>query len=221
LYFPENASIRDICFDRDKTRFTLEFRDRDIFPAPLDLSVSIPGEIQAKNAGLAVLAVKKAFPQIGREAVIEGLGNFTLPARFERIMDAPPLIIDGAHTPKSTEHCAKTFISLYGEGGILIFGCAAGKDAYTMARILAPRFSRIVITIPGTFKKSDSETVYHIFEQFARPGSLFYIPDPEEAVKKTLDLRRETGLPVLGTGSFYLAADIRNAAGLFRKKAEP
>jgi dihydrofolate synthase/folylpolyglutamate synthase len=219
LYFPETAFIGNICFDRDRTRFTLDFKDRDIFPAPLDLSVSIPGEIQAKNGGLAVLAVKKAFPQISREAVTEGLGSFTLPARFERIMDAPSLIIDGAHTPRSMDHCVKTFISLYGEGGILIFGCAAKKDAYAMARILAPHFSRIVITIPGTFKTSEPETVYRVFKEFARPGSLFYIPDLEEAIKKTLDLRSETGLPVLGTGSFYLAADIRNAAGSFRTGA--
>ncbi|MDR1107410.1 MAG: bifunctional folylpolyglutamate synthase/dihydrofolate synthase [Spirochaetaceae bacterium] len=220
VYFPDNASIRDICFDRDKTRFTLEFRDRGIFPAPLDLSVGIPGEIQARNAGLAVLAIKKAFPQISREAVAGGLGNFSLPARFERIMDAPPFIIDGAHTPVSAGHCVKTFVSLYGEGGILIFGCAAKKDARAMARILALHFSRIVITIPGTFKASESETVYRFFGEFARAPSLFYIPDLDEAVKKTLDLRRETGLPVLGTGSFYLAADIRNAAGSFRKEAK-
>jgi dihydrofolate synthase/folylpolyglutamate synthase len=212
-YFPEAAYIADIRFDQDKTAFILGFRHGEPFVAPLDLAVSIPGEIQAKNAGLAVLAVKKAFPEISREAVCEGLRDFSLPARFERLMDAPPLVIDGAHTPKSTEYCVKTFASLYGEGGLLIFGCAAKKDAHAMAQILAPHFSRIIITSPGTFKAGDPEMVYRAFREFKDGDSLFYITDPGRAVKKILALRRETGLPVLGTGSFYLAADIRNTTG--------
>jgi dihydrofolate synthase/folylpolyglutamate synthase len=212
-YFPEAAYIDNIRFDRDKTAFILGFRKEAPFSAPLDLAVSIPGKIQAKNAGLAVLAVKTAFPAISREAVREGLRSFTLPARFERLMDAPPLVIDGAHTPKSTEYCVKTFTSLYGEGGLLIFGCAAKKDARAMAQILAPHFSQIIITFPGTFKVSDPETVYRTFQEFKDGVSLSYITDHNQAIEKILDMRRETGLPVLGTGSFYLAADIRKIVG--------
>jgi dihydrofolate synthase/folylpolyglutamate synthase len=138
-------------------------------------------------------------------------------------MDSPPLIIDGAHTPRSVEFCVETFTSLYGEGGILLFGCAAGKDAHTMAKILAPHFSRIVITTPGTFKVSYPEEVYAAFQEFTHDraideDALFFIPDTRKAIKHILGLRQETGLPVLGTGSFYLAADIRNASPL--RKAE-
>jgi folylpolyglutamate synthase/dihydropteroate synthase len=35
------------------------------------------------------------------------------------------------------------------------------------------------------------------------------IPDTTEAVREALRLARERGLPVLGCGSFYLAAEIR------------
>jgi dihydrofolate synthase/folylpolyglutamate synthase len=219
-YFPEAAYVGNIRFDQNKTAFTLGFRTGDPIAVPLDLAVSIPGEIQAKNASLAVLAVKKAFPAISPEAICEGLRDFSLPARFERLMDAPPLVIDGAHTPRSAEYCVNTFTSLYGEGGLLIFGCAAKKDARAMAQILAPHFSRIIITFPGTFKASDPEAVYRAFQEFKDGDSLFYITDTRQAIKKILALRRETGLPVLGTGSFYLAADIRNTTDPLRKKAE-
>jgi dihydrofolate synthase/folylpolyglutamate synthase len=211
-YFPEAAHIGNIRIDQNRTSFTLDFKKGEPFASPLELAVSIPGEIQAKNAGLAVLAVKKAFPAISREAIREGLRTFSLPARFERLMDAPPLIIDGAHTPKSVEYCVKTFTSLYGEGGLLIFGCAAKKDARTMAQILTPHFSRIIITCPGTFKASDPMTVYQAFQEFKddRSGvSLVCIADPTRAIQAILAQRRETRLPVLGTGSFYLAAYIR------------
>jgi dihydrofolate synthase/folylpolyglutamate synthase len=218
-YFPEAAYINTIHFNKDTTSFILGFKKGEPFFTPLNLAVAIPGEIQAKNAGLAVLAVQKAFPLISRKAIYEGLRNFTLPARFERLLEDPPLVIDGAHTPRSTEYCVKTFTSLYGEGGILIFGCAATKDARAMAQILAPHFSQIIITFPGTFKASDPETVYRAFQEFIDGDSLFFITDHTQAIKKILALRRETGLPVLGTGSFYLAADIRSITSLLKKQA--
>ncbi|MDR2247880.1 MAG: bifunctional folylpolyglutamate synthase/dihydrofolate synthase [Treponema sp.] len=220
-YFPEAAYINNIRFNTDATAFTLGFTRKtgEPFLTPLNLAVGIPGEIQAKNAGLAVLAVRHAFPLISRQAISEGLRNFTLPARFERLLEDPPLVIDGAHTPRSTEYCVKTFTALYGEGGILIFGCAAKKDARGMAQILAPHFSQIIITIPGTFKASDPEKVYQAFQEFSGGGALFFFPDHTQAITKVLALRQETGLPVLGTGSFYLAADIRAITGRLRKQA--
>jgi len=126
------------------------------------------------------------------------------------------VIIDGAHTPRSVEFCVSTFSALYGEGGILLFACAAGKDARTMARVLLPHFSRIIISAPGTFKKSFPEEVYRVFQGENSPGKhspgaeLIYLPDTPRAIETVLKLRGETGLPVLGTGSFYLAAEIRN-----------
>jgi dihydrofolate synthase/folylpolyglutamate synthase len=132
-------------------------------------------------------------------------------------MDSPPLIMDGAQTPRRGEVCVEPGTSLYGEGGILLFGCAAGKDAHAMARILVPHFSRIIITTPGTFKVSYPEKVYAAFQEFTNDrvideDALFFIIDTQKAIKHALGLRRETGLPILGTGSFYLAAEIRNTA---------
>jgi dihydrofolate synthase/folylpolyglutamate synthase len=172
-----------------------------------------------------VLAVKTAFPEITAGAIDRGLRNFTLPARFERIRDDPPVIIDGAHTPHSTAFCTETFTALYGHEGILLFGCAAGKDALTMARTLVPEFSRIIITTPGTFKISNPEQVYETFQKVidegepAGPGTassgkkpeLIFIKDTADAIARTMQLGSATGLPVLGIGSFYLAAEIRNA----------
>jgi dihydrofolate synthase/folylpolyglutamate synthase len=224
VFFPETAELQGLSIRREGTAFTLGFKNRDLFPGPLELSLPIPGEIQAKNAGLAVLAVKTAFPAIGETAIKAGLENFRLPARFERLLDDPPLIIDGAHTPKSMELTAETFVSLYGEGGILLFGCVAGKNAEAMARLLLPHFSHIIITTPGSFKASDPGALYHVFVREASeagmPGNvggtggkpaLVCIKDTPEALRYALDIGREQGLPVLGAGSFYLAGEIRQA----------
>jgi dihydrofolate synthase/folylpolyglutamate synthase len=217
IFFPEAADIQGLSIRRDGTDFSLGFKKPGLFPAPLKLSLPIPGAVQAYNAGLAVLAVKTAFPAVGEEPVRAGLHTVELPARFERICKDPPLIIDGAHTPKSTELAVQTFCSLYGEGGILLFGCVAGKNAAAMARILIPHFSRIIITTPGSFKASDPEKLYALFTQEAlRPRAgektaVSCIKNTPEALGRALELGRNLGLPVLAAGSFYLAAEIRQA----------
>ncbi|MDR3139228.1 MAG: tetrahydrofolate synthase [Treponema sp.] len=222
FYFPDTAEVEGIRLSREGTAFTLSFKNPRFFPSSLDLSLSIPGEIQGKNAGLAVLAAKTAFPSLGEAAVREGLRGFRLPARFEELHGNfprnPPFVIDGAHTRRSIGECVSTFIRLYGEGGILIFGCAAGKDAESMAEILQPHFSVIIITTPGTYKKSYPREVYEIFRTKTAKKTpdnppegerLLFIPETGQAIRKAAGLSKERGLPVLGTGSFYLAAEIR------------
>jgi dihydrofolate synthase/folylpolyglutamate synthase len=217
IYFPEMISISDAVIDKTGTAFTLNFLKDGFFPAPLRLFLPIPGAVQTGNAGLAILAAKTAFPQLGEEAVRKGIGSFRLPARFERIWEEPELVIDGAHTRKSMEQCANTFCSLYGEGGILVFGCIATKNAQAMADILVHRFSRIIITTPGTFKKSFPEDVYEVFKRGtcgSRSGAgkettVLLIKETYSGIEKALAMGKESGLPILGTGSFYLAAEIR------------
>ncbi|MDR1956074.1 MAG: tetrahydrofolate synthase [Treponema sp.] len=212
-YLPDIAALRNIQVTQTGTAFTLESKIPELFASPLDLTIPIPGVIQAQNAALAVAAAKLAFPSLKENAIRQGLEHFTLPARFERILQDPTVIVDGAHTPQSVAACVETFTALYGNGGILIFGCAAFKDAATMARILLPHFSQMLITTPGTFKVSFPQQVYETFRTAAavwgKEDAVSCIPETTEALEKALAQGREKGLPLLGTGSFYLAAEIR------------
>jgi dihydrofolate synthase/folylpolyglutamate synthase len=219
LYFPECAEVQDIDVEREGTRFTLVLKKGHVHEEAeaetlADLFIPIPGEVQAKNAGLAVLAIKTAFPDIQSEHIYSGLAGFTLPGRFERISHTPPVIIEGAHTGRSVDMAVKTFVSLYGGGGVLIFGCVAGKDVPTMAELCRPFFSVIIITTPGTFKKSAPKEVYDIFtgqkSGTGKEPEILFIPDTAEAIKAAKELALKRELPILGTGSFYLAAEIRD-----------
>jgi dihydrofolate synthase/folylpolyglutamate synthase len=215
LYFPETAALQNIRINKGGTQFTLRFTGPLDSGGPfsaaaggeLPLALRIPGEVQAMNAGLAVLAAGRAFPGINAERIAAGLRCFSLPARFERINEDPELVIDGAHTPKSIEQCCRTFLSLYGGGGTLIFGCGENKNAALMADVLSPHFSRIIITAPGAFLKSDPGGLYRIFsERIQSTTELLLIPDTAAAINRALEEKRG---PVLGAGSFYLAAEIR------------
>jgi len=211
-YFPDIASVKDIRLHRGGTDFSLLLGGKSPAGAAraMELSIPIPGEVQAENAGLAVAAIRTAFPDIGDEAVRRGLESVKINARFEKVASDPPFIIDGAHTPESVALCADTFCSLYGEGGVLLFSCAADKNVAEMARVLLPRFSQIVITRPGSVRPGSAEGIFRAFGA-EESGKAILVPDTAEAVRRALTLGRERGLAVLCVGSFYLAADARGA----------
>ena len=212
LYFPGCAKVHNVQVNREGTRFDLMLKIEKTTTIQ-NLFIPIPGEVQAKNAGLAVLAVLTAFPHISNEQIKKGLTGFTLPARFEHISDKPHFIIDGAHTKQSITMCLNTFSALYGRNGILVFGCAEGKDVLSMAELCVPLFSSIIITTPGTFKKSSPEHIYEVFEEEIKKTNntpaLFFIPNTDEAITTAINLSLEHDLPILGTGSFYLSGEIR------------
>jgi len=211
IYFPDTVEITNLKIIPEGTDFTVSFKTEN-HSAPLSLFIPVPGKVQAENAALAIAAVKTAFPQIGEDAIRTGLKNLNIPARFEKI--APDFIIDGAHTPESLALAIETFCLLYGEGGILIFGCAADKDAAAMAKTAHPHFSKIFITTPGTFKASNPPQVYEAFaaqsaQQVAAQERTQLIADTREAVTEARNFATKNKLPILGTGSFYLASEIR------------
>jgi dihydrofolate synthase/folylpolyglutamate synthase len=215
FYYPETVFIDNVHVSRGGTDFTLNFKKTVFFDEAVDLSIAIPGEIQAQNAALAVLAAKKTFPAISAETIRKGLRGFELPARFEKVCDNPPVIVDGAHTDISVRFCVKTFTRLYGEGGVLIFGCALGKNDEAMAEALLPHFSYIVVTTPGTFKASGPEKIYETFARRRDGGiksktELLLIKETADGIRQALDTAKKKALPVLGIGSFYLAAEIRS-----------
>ena len=214
FYFPEIAEIKNVRVSQEGTSWTLHDKSAAFFPQPLELSIALVGEVQAANASLAVLAVRKAFPHIPLTTIQKAIRHLRLPARFEKIAAGPDVIIDGAHTDISVRLCAETWERLYGRGALLIFGCAQGKNAEAMARALLPLFSKIYITTPGTYKISEPEKVFAVFQNAASKEaapSLHFIKDTEVCIQTALADAAAQNLPLLGIGSFYLAAEIRNA----------
>jgi len=210
FYLPQIAELSNIKVTSRGTDLTLAFKSGPPLPsAPLPLSIPVPGKVQAENAALAIAAVLTAFHQTSEDTIRRGLASFNIPARFEKIAEQPPFIIDGAHTPESLALCIETFCSLYGEGGVLVFGCAADKDAAAMAKTACPHFSKIFITTPGTFKISNPAAVYEAFADTAGREKTALVENTQEAVRQALDFARGKNLPILGTGSFYLVSEIR------------
>ena len=164
------------------------------------------GDFQSDNCALAIAAIMKILPQIDSETINRAIAKANLPGRMEILGSNPHFMIDGAHTKKSTEKLLHSFNKIFPEKGILIFGSVSGKDATAMCEILSKEFKHIIISRPGTFKKSDPEGLYKMFE--AENKNTYLILDPEAAESKARELS-DGKLPVLITGSFYMAAELR------------
>jgi len=226
-YLPEISELTDINITSRGTSFSLLFSNSSLLRTfDSTFSVAIPGRVQAQNAALTIAAMEviskeitgesiKFQKRIDEDVIRKALANIVIPARFEKISETPPFIIDGAHTPESLSLCVETFKTLYGEGGVMIFGCAADKDVLKMAETAHSGFTKIIITTPGTFKVSDPAHVYETFVKAAGEQKVSLVKDTQEAVRQAVFLAKERKLPVLGTGSFYLVSEIRKI--LFQK----
>lgn len=213
IYLPDFACIENVNISQKGTSWTLRVKDGSI--APFELSTPVPGAVQAENGSIAALAALLTFPSVNFEQVARGFAKVKPPARFEKLCGEPAVVVDGAHTALSIELCAQTWTELYGAEGLLIFGCAMGKDVDAMARSLIPHFKHIIITRPGTYKISEPEKIYDVFKKIIQECSgavprLDFIIETEKAICYALETAEQEGRAVLGTGSFYMAAEIRN-----------
>lgn len=168
--------------------------------------LSLLGEVQAENAALAALALFRTVPDLDSEAVARGLAAARIPGRMELIGTSPPFVLDGSHTPASAERLVPSLRAVFPEPRILVFGSVLGKQPERIASILSPHFQRIIITTPGSFKKSDPDGVYRAFARHHEAVRL--VPDPQEALREALQAAAGS-LPIVITGSFYLLGELR------------
>ncbi len=173
------------------------------------------GRVQADNAALGALVADHILESLRvpqskrRDARRKGIESALLPGRMEIIGSAPMIVLDAAHTPASVARLADSFTSMFPSPRVLVFGSVLGKNQEAMSDVLAPLFDHIVISTPGTFKKSDPAAV---FESFARRHAGVVLErDPSEAFRTAIERGGGTA-PILVTGSFYMIGEIRGLA---------
>jgi len=90
-----------------------------------DVFIPLHGVYQGVNAAVALTAVEMFFAAPPSEAVVtEGMGEVTMPGRFEVLGRQPLAIIDGAHNPIGADTCAQVFFDDFDPDGrrLLVFG---------------------------------------------------------------------------------------------------
>ena len=177
-------------------------------------SEHLPGKVQKENAAVAAMSgyyiLQQLLPESSTDERMHWLGNgirhTRIPARFEcYTADNRTIVIDGAHTVASIRSITETFVSIYGRSCVCLFGMVEGKDIRGASRYISDSFASVIVTQPGSFKKSDIQGIYDILNESGASADIQIEADGEKALDLAL---RMSDSPICVTGSFYLAGVI-------------
>ncbi len=193
--------------------FTGPFRD-------LDVRIRMQGSHQCDNAAAALMVLEllrqyMAF-MLDDNDIALGLENAFWAGRFEKVVDEPRIVLDGAHNPEGAESLAKSIREVYPYNKlILMMGMLANKHHEAYLQHILPLVDTLILTEPDFRRKMDAAELLQIVER-VRPAiakqELEIIVEPEWA--KALDLlKSRTEAEDLGvvSGTLYLIADVRAA----------
>lgn len=165
----------------------------------------LPGRYQRVNAALAVAAAEVLGCPVA--AVTRGLAEVRWPGRFERVADAPPVLLDGAHTPRAAHALAESLAEAYpGRPVALVVGLLADKDPVAFARELAGPDLRAWATAP---RHARAMAATDVAAAFAAVGvQVELAPDVPTALGRARDWAAGRALCVV-TGSLRVVAEAR------------
>ena len=83
FYFVEDLISKSSYKFNEKTKRMIVHMESPIFNRPVEAELQMLGQMQAQNAAMAALCVKKVLPNLSEEIIEKGLSNAKLPGRFE------------------------------------------------------------------------------------------------------------------------------------------
>lgn len=179
---------------------------------PIQFRIPLIGDYQVTNAVTAYDVLdtlqSQGFP-LKQEAIQEGFLNMYWPARLEVLRKKPPVIVDSAHNPASTEKLQETVDDYFPDVPlILVFGVSEDKQLGDMLEAILPRTSHFIATESDHPRAMNADRL----EIMAKPYdcSTESIPDVAHALVKALSLAGKDKLVVV-TGSIFVAASARIA----------
>lgn len=203
--------------DRDENsqtiHFTGPFRE-------LDIRICMKGTYQCDNAAGALMALEvlrqyMAFVLEDKD-LVQGFEHAFWAGRFEKVVDDPRIVLDGAHNPEGAESLAQSIKDVYPHKRLnLMMGMLENKHHEAYLQHILPLVDTLILTEPDFRRKMDAAKLQDVVEQ-VRPGfakkELEIIVEPDW-VKALELLKSRTEAEDLGvvSGTLYLIADVRAA----------
>ena len=175
------------------------------------------GRHMAENA--AVAATLAELLEVPEAAVLRGLAEGSIDARFQVVPGSPKVVVDGAHNPDAVERLVEAFEDVYGPArrAVLAFGAMRDKDVARMVGKIARIASAAVASPCGSARELDPAAIRGMFDAAGVPAHAG--ATPEAALALARDLAGPDGI-VLVTGSLYLAGAALRALGVLAAPAE-
>lgn len=197
---PEEITVTNT----DASSVTFDYREQK------QLTVSLSGMVQARNAAAAIAAVQqiKDFP-VTQAAIRKGLQTVHWRGRMEQICSKPIIIIDGAHNPNAAECLRKEVLSRWGEKKIIeIIGVLADKDFTEVGRQTAPLAKYIITVTPDNPRALQAGKLAECFKQFC--STVTAADSVKAALELALDIAGEDDI-ILAFGSLSWLHELRDA----------
>ena len=176
----------------------------------------LAGDFQRNNAGFALAALERVFPDLPLDALATGLETVKWRARLQHLRHGPlidllpqgwELWLDGSHNPHGAQAVSR-YLDTWGDRPILaIMGMLSTKDVDGVLNHLAPRFKALRgVNIEG---EHNTLTGAEIAARAANHGLVHAIA--VESVELAVKDYVEGGFPpsrILICGSLYLAGTV-------------
>ncbi len=164
------------------------------------------GAHQIYNAVTAIEAVAVAGLPVEAEALTEGIGTATVPARLELISDDPIVFLDGAHNPNGAEALSE-FMKNYSGEIVAVMGMMADKNCKGfLSEVLKYCSDVITVTVKENPRTISAEDLADLAKEFCASVTV------AESYSKALDIAKaktNNKKPLFVFGSLYLAGAIR------------
>ncbi|MCA9152454.1 MAG: bifunctional folylpolyglutamate synthase/dihydrofolate synthase [Planctomycetales bacterium] len=194
-------------------------------PIAEKLQLAALGQHQAANASLAWMACDELMRHgftIDDDARRAGLATGRCPARIEIVRRLPTVIIDTAHNAASIQALVQVLSESFTETKrTLILAASRDKDVSGMLHRLVPEFETIVCTryLKNPRSMATDELARHARRIATAEGAVVDIltADSPAAAWQLANATHETDHLICATGSFFLAAEMKETLEALRK----
>lgn len=187
------------------------FNYESFFTKYNQLTLSLNGEHQIKNAAMALMVVDLLYYyyafDVEEEALRKGLLKAAWPGRFEMISTHPPVILDGAHNSAGVHALVDTLNRYYGNKEVhILYASLKDKDQHAMIEQLDQVASSMTFTQFNFNRVSAGE---ELFQQSTHHNKSIE-PNWQHALSQLIENTPEKDV-ILVTGSLYFISEVRQA----------
>ncbi|MCR5628113.1 folylpolyglutamate synthase/dihydrofolate synthase family protein [Eubacterium sp.] len=218
--------------DKSKSSLYETTNDLRTFLGGTTDEIGLKGDFQIENSLLARKVAMFIFNNIlgsglgNMEDYFEGIINEGIktavhPGRFEKISDNPDIYIDGAHNEDAAIKLANSIDRYFGDRPVvMIMGIFKDKDYKTIAKVLAPKATKVCVVSPESDRGLDTKVLEEVVSKYCNDTKSFN--EYKDAVLSALDyvdknVDDKTNQPViLICGTLSILKDMKDIVSTLR-----